>query len=180
MDELEAIHRLKRGDISGLALLVRRYQVQAVRTAYLITQERNLAEDVVQTAFIQVYRQIDGFDTKRPFAPWFMRSVVNAAVQATRKQHRQISLDSSPFEDGLPDPAPSPESAVESAEFEQVVWQALQKLSPEQRAAVVLRYYLGFSESEMSDKLDCAPGTVKWRLHSARKQLRILLRTQEE
>ena len=80
MNDLQAILRLKWGDISGLDALVERYQVRALRTAYLITQDTALAQDVVQDAFLSTYRAIRGFDLRRPFAPWFMRSVVNSAI----------------------------------------------------------------------------------------------------
>ncbi|HVO71586.1 MAG TPA: sigma-70 family RNA polymerase sigma factor [Aggregatilineaceae bacterium] len=183
MDEQSAIWRLKRGDIEALAVLVRRYEVQAVRTAYLITHDRALAEDVVQNTFLRIYQRIDQFDEGRPFAPWFMRSVVNAAVQAAHRQ-RDLSLDASApaaasgitFADLLPDPAPGPDAEVERLELREAVWEALGQLSPDQRAAVVLRYFLDLSDEEMSGELDCAPGTVRWRLHAARKQLRVLLR----
>jgi RNA polymerase sigma-70 factor, ECF subfamily len=183
LNEREAIIRLKRGDIGGLEALVRAHQVKAVRTAYLITQDRALAEDVVQGAFLRAYQAIHQFDAARPFAPWFLRSVANAAVQAARKQERQLSLDADvqdgesdlTFADLLPDAAPSPDEAAEGAEMQQAVWSALQQLPPEQRAAVVQRYYLGLGEDEMADQMDIPPGTVKWRLHAARKQLRGLL-----
>ncbi len=178
MDDLEAIKRMRRGDINGLAALVERYQVRALRTAFLITQDQALAQDVVQAAFLRIYKRIEQFDITRPFAPWFLRAVVNAAVQASQKQQRSVSLDDDgaawAFDD-LPDPTPGPDSALEAAELAQAVWQALQKLPPEQRAAIVMRYYLDFSEAEMSVALDSPPGTVKWRLHAARKQLRGLL-----
>ena len=61
MDEQQAIQRLKNGDISGLEFLVMRYQVKAVRTAYLITRDLGLAEDIVQDSFIQAFRAIHGF-----------------------------------------------------------------------------------------------------------------------
>jgi RNA polymerase sigma-70 factor, ECF subfamily len=181
MDDSHAIKRLKRGDIGGLAALVERYQMQAVRTAYLITGDRAMAEDVVQAAFLHAYKAIQGFDNQRPFAPWFLRSVANAAIQAARRGQREASLDESPdfgvetFADLLPDPAPIPDDAAEQAELRRAVWGALQSLSPEQRAAIVLRYFLDLSESEMSARLDCPPGTVKWRLHAAKKRLRALL-----
>lgn len=79
-DEFEAIKRLKQGDISGLEFLVSQYQVRAVRAAYLITRDSALAEDVAQDCFVRVYHSIHGFDSSRPFEPWFMRSVVNASV----------------------------------------------------------------------------------------------------
>ena len=78
MDETQAVQQLKQGDISGLEFLVARHQVKAVRTAYLITRDLGLAEDVAQDSFLQAFRSIRGFDSTRPFEPWFMRSVVNA------------------------------------------------------------------------------------------------------
>jgi RNA polymerase sigma-70 factor (ECF subfamily) len=76
----------------------------------------------------------------------------------------------------LADPAPGPDDLVEAAEIRQIVWNALGKLPPAQRAAIVLRYYLDLSGAEMADELACPPGTVKWRLYAARKRLRTLLR----
>lgn len=180
MNEGEAINRLKRGDINGLETLVRRHQVRAVRTAYLITQDRALAEDVAQAAFLRAYQRIHQFNASRPFAPWFMRSVVNAAIQAAQDGKRQESLDDTvqghesdfTFADLIPDVAPGLDEMVEQTEVQQAVWAALQKLPPDQRAAVVLRYYLGLDEAEMSDQMNVPPGTIKWRLHAARKQLR--------
>jgi RNA polymerase sigma-70 factor (ECF subfamily) len=184
VDEQQAIRQLKQGDIAGLAVLVRRYQTQAIQAAYLITHDAALAEDVVQDVFLQVYRYIGRFDLDRPFKPWFMRSVVNAAVHAARRDQRCLSLDDSAptgedevtFADLLPDTAPALDAQVELSEIEDAVEMALQKLSPEQRAAIVLRYYLDLSDDEMSEKLDCAPSTVRWRLHAARKQLGTILR----
>jgi RNA polymerase sigma-70 factor (ECF subfamily) len=182
VEEQTAIRRLKRGDIGGLAVLVRRYEVQAVRTAYLITHDRALAEDVVQNAFLRVFQRIDQYDEDRPFAPWFMRSVVNAALQVAQRQQRDLSLEAPDpasditLADLLPDPAPGPDDELERAELRGAVWEALGRLSPEQRAAIVLRYYLELSDDEMSDELDCSPSTIRWRLHTARKQLRVLLR----
>ncbi len=90
MDERRAIQRLRNGDIGGLEFLVREYQVKAVRTAYLITRDVGLAEDVVQDSFLNVYRSIRTFDPTRAFEPWFMRSVVNAAVKMMQKSARQV------------------------------------------------------------------------------------------
>lgn len=182
MEEQEAIARLKRGDISGLEALVRKYQVQAVRTAYLITRDRALAEDIVQAAFLRAYERISQFDAGRPFGPWFLRSVVNDAVKAATRRERQVSLEAgsegqeAPLADLLADPSPGPDDLMEAAELRQTVWAALGRLPPAQRAAIVLRYYLDLSEAEMADELACPPGTVKWRLYAARKRLRTLLR----
>jgi RNA polymerase sigma-70 factor (ECF subfamily) len=75
----------------------------------------------------------------------------------------------------LADPGPGPEALAEAAELRTKVWQALGKLSPRQRAAIVQRYYLGLSEAEMAEELAVSRGSIKRHLHSARKQLRSLL-----
>ena len=178
MDEQQAIRRLRSGDIGGLEILVSLYQVRAVRTAFLITRDAALAEDAVQDAFLQIYRSIRHFDQDRPFGPWFMRSVVNAAVKSAQKTARQVPASPASGDSTLEDllaTGESVEDQVESAEFQRQVWGAMQSLSPRQRAAVVQRYFLEMSEREMAAELDAAPGTVKWLLHAARENLRSLL-----
>jgi RNA polymerase sigma-70 factor (ECF subfamily) len=178
MDEQQAITRLKQGDPNGLEVLVRLYQLQALRAASLITGDYPLAEDIVQNAFLRAAEKIDQFDSGRPFAPWFLRIVVNDAIKAAQKQKRQVSLDVDERDEprNLPDPAPLPEELVETEEFHQSIQRALAKLPPVQRAAIVMRYYLGMSEQAMTEELDSPAGTVKWRLHEARRRLEELLR----
>ncbi len=178
MDEQKAIQQLKRGDIGGLETLVRCHQVNAVRTAYLITRDPHLAEDIVQDAFLNAYRSIGGFDASRPFAPWFMRSVIHAAVKAAQKTATQAPAESGSEDDWVENWVSGQESVetqMESAEFQQEIWNALQELSPRQRAVIVQRYFLQMSEKEMAEKADTAPGTVKWLLNAARSRLRALL-----
>jgi RNA polymerase sigma-70 factor (ECF subfamily) len=93
MEDQIAISRLKQGDLNGLEALVSRYQAQAVHAAYIIVYDRLLAEDVVQTAFVKVAERIQQFDDERPFAPWFLRIVVNDALKLARKQKRNVSLE---------------------------------------------------------------------------------------
>ncbi len=175
MTEQDAIARLKRGDIGGLETLVAMYQVKAVRTVYLITRDRASAEDIVQAAFVQAYERIEQFESGRQFGPWFMRSIVNRALKVAARSHRQIPLDIDEsdvrFANLLADP-----DVLDTTDLREAVRSALDKLTPEQRAAIVLRYFLGLSEDEMAHELVCPPGTIKWRLHAARKRLRILLR----
>jgi RNA polymerase sigma-70 factor (ECF subfamily) len=79
-----------------------------------------------------------------------------------------------PLEDAgeLRSDLPTPEEAAELSEMQASVQGAIASFKPEHRAAVVLRYYHGFSETEMSVALDCRRGTVKSRLHYALRQLR--------
>ena len=75
MDEKQAIQRIRNGDIGGLEFLIACHQVKAVRTAYLITRDLGLAEDVVQDSFIQAYHAMRGFDatprsSRGSYAAW--------------------------------------------------------------------------------------------------------------
>jgi len=182
MEEQAAVARLRQGDIGGLATLVRAYQVRALRAAYLITRDRALAEDVVQAAFLRAYQRIDQFDPSRPFGPWFLRSVVNDAVKAASRHPRHASLERAVDGErcrGVDAPAdrgPGPDVRWEEAETREELWAALGALTPAQREAIVLRYYLNLSEAEMADRLGCPPGTIKSRLHAARARLQVLLR----
>jgi RNA polymerase sigma-70 factor (ECF subfamily) len=183
MDERAAITILKQGDIRGLEHLVRAYQLRAVRAAYLITHDRLLSEDIVQSAFLRAYERIGQFDDTRPFGPWFLRSVANDAARAAARRRRHVSLDderrgteeSYSFDEPV-DPGPGPESLLLSAESRQEVWDALDRLPATQRAALVLRYHLDLPESEVAGHLGVPPGTAKSRLHHARKRLQALLR----
>jgi len=176
MDDLQAIQRLKAGDINGLEILVMRYQAKAVRTAFLIMHDEILAEDVVQDTFVHIYQRIGQFDLSRPFEPYLLRSVVNAALNVAQKAGRHSSMEGG-FDqvEGLLSQAASVESEMEYIQLKQGIIAALAKLEPRQRAAVVQRYYLEMSEREMAAALDAAPGTVKWLLNAARTRLRDLL-----
>jgi RNA polymerase sigma-70 factor (ECF subfamily) len=178
MDEQRAIQRLKQGDIGGLEFLVALHQVKAVRAAFLITRDLGVAEDVVQDCCIQVYRSIHRFDETRPFEPWFLRSVVNAAVKSLQRSARQVQVgedaDESLFAE-LAARVESVEELVESIEIQNQIWEAMQKLSPRQRAVIVQRYFLDMSEKEMAEAAGSAVGTVKWMLNAARSRLRSLI-----
>jgi RNA polymerase sigma-70 factor (ECF subfamily) len=176
MTDQEAIARLKRRDISGLEALVRRYHTQALDAAYLVLGDWALAEDIAQAAFVKAYDRIDGFDTSRPFGPWFLRSVVNSAIDVSAGR-RDLSLEAymGTQEVDIPDPEPGLVELLEAAETRDEIFSALWELSPGQRAAIVMKYYLNMSDIEASSRLDVPAGTVRRRLHDARKRLQKLL-----
>src|SRR5687767_9649052 len=169
--EREAVARLRRGDIGGLQTLVCLHQARAVRASFLVCHDLALAEDVVQGAFVRAYERIGQFDAERAFGPWFMRSVVNDTLMALRVR-QPVSLDEEAERIASGD---SPQELVEAAETREALWAILTKLAPGQRAAVVMRYYLELSDAEISERLAVPPGTVRRRLHDARKRLRQLL-----
>lgn len=171
-----AVHLLKNGDWNGLDILVPRYQEQSLRVAYLITQDRQLAEDVTQEVFIRIANNIRKFDETRPFEPYLMRCVVNFALDAVRKENRMdISPDGLENLERLIQNSVDVEDAAEMNQVKQKMVAVMQRLSPRQRSVVVMRYYLGLSEKEMADDLGAAPGTIKWLLNAARTRLRSLL-----
>jgi len=183
MDELQAIKRLKKGDINGLEFLITRYQVRAVRTAFLITHDEKLAEDVVQDTFLRIYQRIHHFDETQPFGPYLMRSVANAALNATEKSSRQVALsedDETVVLERLIQNASTTEDLVDYALLKQEIFSVLAKLSPRERSVIVERYYLEMSEKEMADKHSIAPGTVKWLLNEARRHLRAFMKPEGE
>ena len=181
MEESHSIACLKRGDLEGLDWLMQRYQLRAIRAAYLIVRDRDVAEDIVQNAFTRLVNKIGQYDAQRPFGPWFFRGVINDALMFLRKQQHEVSLESDGEEPApalleyLRDPHPDPEALVADEETRRSVWAAMAQLSAEQRAAIVQRYYLGMSEAEMSAQMQRPAGTVKWLVHEARKRLRRLL-----
>lgn len=177
-EEREAIMRLKKGDINGLDLLVMKYQVQAIRTVTLITRDRSLAEDIVQNAFIRAFDRIGQLDPHRSFGPWFLKSVVNDALKAVTRRARFTPLptDEEEEEIRLIDEGVGPEDLVVQAETAQEIAEALDQLAPRQRAAIVMRYFVGLSEAESAEKLQCTPGTIKRHLYNAKQRLQHLLK----
>ena len=180
-EEQFAISRLKQGDILGLEPLVRSYQVQAVHLALLIVHDRDLAEEIVQSCFLRAVEKINQFDDQRPFKPWFLRIVANAAVQECQRNKRFISLEGSEAgqvqlaEQFLVDPAQCTEDLVENAELYDAMWKALDRLAPEQRAALVLRYLHGYSEADLTSHFSQPLSTIKWWLRAARSKLQKIL-----
>ena len=142
MDDLTAILRIKKRDISGLEYLISRYQKKAVRIAFLVTRDEPLAEDVVQDAFVNFYERIHQFDEKKPFEPYFMVCVTHAALNAIKRAKHIQSLDE--VEDNenfetLLSRSLAVESEVERLQLKQKMLKLLDRLSPRQRAVVVDR-----------------------------------------
>lgn len=181
MQEKQAINLLKQGNLRGLEALVNQFYLQALRSSYLIVRNKAQAEDVVQTFFLDLPQKITRFDDGLPFRPWLLKCIVNASINALAGTARFVSLDNDLSDDdaatdrilgaSLP-----PEEQVITGELRQAVWDALGKLTPRQRAVIVMRYYLQLDEAEMAQKLNKPRSSIKWWLHSAKERLRILLR----
>ena len=176
MNDKREMERLSRGDIAALGTLVRRYQTKALRAAYLITHDLAQAEDVVSNAFLRVFERAEQFDSQRPFGPWFYRIVVNDAINAVRRRDRTTTSEYTGMTRRSVD-STDPEAAAVLNDERRAVRDALARLTPSQRGAVVMRYFLELSESEMAERTGRSRGTVKRHLHDARSRMKQLLRT---
>jgi RNA polymerase sigma-70 factor (ECF subfamily) len=134
VDDRKTIERLKQGDITGLEALFREYQLQAICAADFIVRDPALAQDIVQAAFLRAYEHIDQFQDEKPFGPWFLRMVVNAAIQAARRQQRWVSNDndnstgSTSIAEQLLTIDTQLEVALEVNDTRQAIWQALRRI----------------------------------------------------
>ena len=177
MEDQISVQRLKNGDPSGLEFLVEKYQLMATQAAWLIVRDHQTAEDITSQAFLKAYQRIRQFRNTGNFQSWFYRIVVNLAVDHLRAQKRfvdhepdQVETDERFMDDEL-----SVEEQIERAQTIDELRDAFLKLSPEHRAVLVSRYFLGLSEKETAQQLGKPVSTVKSRRFSAIHQLRLAL-----
>lgn len=168
MDDQQAIANLKQGSLIGLEVLVKRYQQKALQTALMVVKDKSIAEDVVQLSFIKAYENIRRFRDGYPFSPWFFRIVINQAINTAKRESKLVSLDEEPDEDHkavnhwIIDPQPSPEEILEQAQSVNELRTALYQLKPEHRAALVMRYYLGYDDKTSAAETQQPLSTIKW------------------
>lgn len=146
--------------------------VASFRTACLILGNRADAEEAVQEAFLRAWRFRDSLASVPSIKPWLYRVVVNSCYSKLRQEipHRDRRADDGPLEH-LAAPVPSPESRAEQGEVAETVLAALQRLPLSLRVPVVLRYYADLSERDIAQAIGRRQGTVKSRLHEARRRL---------
>jgi RNA polymerase sigma-70 factor (ECF subfamily) len=143
----------------------------AYRTACLILRNPADAEEAVQDAFLRVWRFRASVPDGDGARPWLYRVLVNACCSKMRHDAGRKSHTAAMDVPDLPGAEPSPEGALSDAETADAVRQALAGLPEHLRVAVVLRYYAGLSEREIATAIRRRPGTVKSRLHEARRRL---------
>ena len=175
MNDRREMERLSQGDIAALGTLVKRYQTEALRAAYLVTHDLALAEDVVSSAFLRVFERAEQYDPHRPFGAWFYRIVVNDAINSVQRRDRTTTLEHTGTTRGPVD-STDPEATAVLNEDRRAVRDALAQLTPSQRGAVVMRYFLELSEAEMVERTGRTRGTVKRHLHDARARLKAAAR----
>jgi RNA polymerase sigma-70 factor (ECF subfamily) len=172
LDDGELVARIREGDLDAFETLYRRYKDELYRTALAITRDRGAAEELLQDCFLRAYDHMDRVDGYASLRPWLHRIVVNLSYNWSAKRRLRLISIEDVFDRLLMVPRTSPERAFEREELLQVVDEALRSLSMRQRVVVVLFYLQGFSLAEIAYVLDCPVGTVKSRLHNARRVLR--------
>lgn len=177
----ELIARCQAGDRRAFEALVRLYQRRAFGIAIGVLRNPEDAMDAAQEAFVKVYRNIAGFKGDSSFYTWLYRIVVNVCIDHIRKSRRARSVEyDETFKRGDEahvDPVVGntrpmhPAFAAENKELHAKLHAALDALSENHRAIIVLREIEGLSYEEIADTMDCHIGTVMSRLHHARKNL---------
>ena len=136
----------------------------AARLAYLLTGDRALAEDLVQEAFVRMFGRFRDLRNPEAFGGYLRKTVVNLA----KSYFRRRGVEHTFLEKEARQPAPH----IEPPEPHHEMWNALKRVTPRQRAALVLRYYEDLSEAQTADILGCPVGTVKSLVSRGLKQLR--------
>ncbi len=167
-------------DPRGVELLYDRYSGVAFALAYRLLGERGSAEDVVQEAFLNVWRQGATYDTRRgTVRTWLLTIVHHRAIDQMRSARSKAGADTV-IDDAMPLPAKEDTwtEVVQGLEHERVR-QAMATLPPEQRLVVDLAYYGGFTHTEIAQRIGIPLGTVKGRMRLALDKLRDLLHVPE-
>ena len=172
MTEDDAVRQCQGGDRDAFHYLVERYKDILYGSAYLMTNNRALAEEQVQEAFLSAWQGIRGFQLGRPFKPWLVRILVNGVLA----QRRRRSVATAPLEESVTGAdAVGLEDTVEALEDRHKVRCALACLIQEHRQVLVLRYFADLTVPQVAQSLKVREGTVKSRLHRALGHLRTQL-----
>ena len=186
MERTEAllVADLLEGDTTALASIVEKYGKLAYRLAIQITKKHEDANDVMQETFLKVYESIGSFRKESAFETWLYRIIVNQALNMVKRRERRRESSFSDANEidlrfnlpGSSSYANSPHDDVEKKELQKWVTQAVDSLSAKHRTVVILHEFEGLTHPQIATILNCSEGTVRSRLHYARRKLRDLLK----
>lgn len=177
-DVTELVSRAQQGDGRAFDELVRRYRPRIFALSLHITGSSSEADDITQDTFVRAYRNLDRFEGRSHFFTWLYRIAIHRALNARRDgaRRRGVPLDDDRVSAAvLVDAAGDPEHAAELRERYTELVSAFNRLSPSLRTTVTLVALQGLSHKETAVVLETSEGTVAWRIHEARAQLRKLL-----
>ena len=174
VEDADLIRQAARGSVEAFNLLVSRWEKRVYNYLLRITGHREDALDLTQDVFLKAYQNLRKLDDPSRFAPWLYRIAHNEAYSMFRKRRPESDVDEiepEATEAGIAIGG----SSVFPVELSLAVAAALDKLTPDQREAVVLKIYQGFKFEEMAEILNCPVSTVKSRLYTAFDLLKVQL-----
>ena len=166
--------------------LLSRYERPVFSLVYRMVRDRTLAEDLAQEAFVRAFNAIDTYDPSYKFSSWIFKIANNHTIDHLRKRKLDtVSIHGSPHAGSteeeertsitLESTEEDPESYVESRELGSQIEEAIGRLRPDYRTAVLLRHVEGHSYDEIAEIMEVPLGTVKTYLHRARGELKEML-----
>lgn len=176
------VARAQKGDAAAFRSLVERHQRRAFAIALSLVRDENDARELVQDAFLRVYKGLESFHGSSSFFTWLYRIITNLSIDLIRKPGRQLGdIDESRFElDGSTEAdfpllsrvdGSDPVDVVRRREIAARLQVALDALPPYHRSVIVMREIEGLSYEEMAQAMDVSKGTIMSRLFHARKKL---------
>ena len=180
----ELVRESRRGDREAFRELVERYQRRILSVASGMVRNREDALELTQETFVKAFENLAKFKGESSFYTWLYRIAVNLAIDHRRRDRRQPtqSLADRPsggedLEAGLPDQElNNPYEQTRAKELGRRVSEAIEELTPDHKAVILLREVEGLSYDDISRVMQCSKGTVMSRLHYARKKLQSKLR----
>jgi len=171
-DEADLVTRAAAGDREAFGALVERYAGVARRVARAVLGNPEDADDAAQDAMLSALLKLDQYDRRRPFGPWLLRIVANAA---TDRRRRRTVRRAEPLDPGFVAGGPRPDTTAERRALAERLREALAELPERRRMAVVLFDVEGYSHGEIAEILGIPEGTVRSEVFHARRRLRALL-----
>ncbi len=159
------------GDEDAFCRLMELYQKPVFNLCYRMTGDPQEAEDAAQETFLRAYQNLKRYDPQRSFATWLLSIAAHYCIDQIRRRKALVTpLDALP-EETIPDADPGPEKQASRLEEQRMLRSMLNQLGPQDRAAVVLRYWYDLSDEEIGQSLSLTVSAVKSRLHRARREL---------
>ncbi len=171
------LEQILQGDKDAFGAIVNQYNTLMMRTAFMITGDRDIAADAVQDALIQAWQHLPGLREAGALRPWLMRIVVNQCISYKRKAARTAAF----VRQSLADQSTqlSAEIADDHKGRLERDWdlaETVKKLPPKQQAVIMLHYYQGMTLPSMAQALNISENTLKKRIQAALNNLRQVLR----
>jgi RNA polymerase sigma-70 factor (ECF subfamily) len=182
VDDVELVEAARGGDRDAFRVLFERYHRRAYSLAYGVVHNADDALDVVQDAFIKAHKYLDKFEGTSSFYTWLYRIVMNLAIDHLRKHKKSRAVDfaeaSVREEDASANDelvprilGANPGRALVDKEIRARIEAALEELSDNHRAVLVMRELEGLSYEEMAQVMGCSKGTIMSRLFHARRNM---------